>query len=229
MKIFYTKKFKEVLDKPYKQIQLGKYKLRRGDEVGFDKLTSENVTSREFLSAASPTSFQGENFYNAQFVEYSGGLQISLEIPETDASTYEISASKNDHFYQVFLFYFTDGTTHETSSSSSLAFLVFEDFKDSVFSGLQLTSRKNIITTPEFSWKCNFIFNQSEYTELLENPWGQEIADVTALEKDKKYTDDYSYVSLDSWERLWIDNVSTEEDLDWIETVYINNFGLKIY
>ena len=229
MKIFYTKKFKEVLDKPYKQIQLGKYKLRRGDEVGFDKLTSENVTSREFLSAASPTSFQGENFYNAQFVEYSGGLQISLEIPETDASIYEISASKNDHFYQVFLFYFTDVTTHETSSSSSLAFLVFEDFKDSVFSGLQLTSRKNIITTPKFSWKCNFIFNQSEYTELLENPWGQEIADVTALEKDKKYTDDYSYVSLDSWERLWIDNVSTEEELDWIETVYINNFGLKIY
>ena len=228
MKIFFTKKFREVLEKPYKQIQLGKYKLRGGEDVGFSKLTSENVTSREFLSASSPTSFGGENYYTSQLVRYNGGLQISLEIPETDASIYEVNSS-NESYYQIFLFYFTDVTKVSEASSSSLAFLIFENFDGKVFSGLDISSRRNIITTPPFNWKCNFILEQSDYTKILENEWGQELTKVTALEKDKKYTEEDEYISVDSWSKFWVDKISTEGDLDWIETVYLNNFGLKIY
>lgn len=219
MKIFYTKKFKEEISKPYRQIELGKYKLRHGEDVGFDKLTSENVTSWNFLSACSPTSFEEENYYSSQFVDYKDGLQISLEIPDSDSSLY------NTSFYQIFLFYFTIQGENE----SSLAFLVFEDFNDSKFSGFNLTSKRNIITIPELNWKCNFIFSQSEHTEILEDPWGQKLGQTTALEKDKIYTEDNEYVSVDSWRKLWVDKISTEGDTDWIETVYLNNFGLKIY
>ena len=70
---------------------------------------------------------------------------------------------------------------------------------------------------------------QSDYTKILENEWGQELTKVTALEKDKKYTEEDEYISVDSWSKFWVDKISTEGDLDWIETVYLNNFGLKIY
>ncbi len=222
MKIFFTKNFREALDKPYKQIQLGKYKLRGGTDTGFTKLTSKNVTSSDFLSTTSPTSFDEEKYYTAQLVKYNGGLQISLEIPETDNSIYEVN-EYDESYYQVLLFYYTD------ISESSLAFLIFENFEDGVFSGLNLTSRKNLITTPSFNWKCNLILNQSDITGLLEDEWGQESTNVTALEKDKKYTEEVEYVSTDSWSKLWVDSISTEGDTDWIETVYLNNFGLKIY
>lgn len=228
MKIFFTKNFREVIDKSYKQIQLGKYKIRSGTDIGFTKLTSENVTSREFLSAASPTSFGSENYYSAQIVDYMGGLQLSLEIPETDASMYEVNIY-NESYYQIFLFYFTDVTLVSEAPKSSLAFLIFENFDGKIFSGLDLSSRRNIITTPSFNWNCNFIYNQSDQTELLENEWGQDVIKVTALEKDKKYTENKEYVSTESWSKFWVDNISTEGDLDWIETVYLNNFGLKIY
>lgn len=228
MKIFFTKKFREVLEKPYKQIQLGNYKLRGGKDVGFSKLTSENVTSREFLSASSPTSFGGENYYTSQLVEYNGGLQISLEIPKTDASIYEVNSS-DESYYQIFLFYFTDVTTVSEATNSSLAFLIFENFDGTIFSGLDLSSRRNIITTPPFDRKCNFILNQLEYTEILENEWGQGLTNVTALEKDKKYTEEDEYISTQSWEKFWVDKISEEGEQDWIETVYLNNFGLKIY
>lgn len=227
MKIFFTKKFREVLDKPYKQIQLGKYKLRGGDDIGFTKLTSDNVTSRSFLSASSPTSLTGENYYTSQLVKYNEGLQISFEIPETDASMYE-NNSRNESYYQIFLFYFTD-ITAVSETSTSLAFLIFENFDGNKFSGLDLSSRRNIITTPSFDWKCNLILNQSDYTKILENEWGQELTEVTALEKDKKYTEECEYISTESWSKYWIDQLSDEGDLDWVETVYLNNFGLKIY
>ena len=225
MKIFFTKKFREVLNKPYKQIQLGKYKLRGGTNVGFSKITSENVTSRDFLSLTSPTSLNNDSFYTAQLVEYNGGLQISFEIPETDASIYEKDDSESDSYYQIFLFYFTD-VTDTVNQNTSLAFLVFEDFKNEIFSGLNLTSRRNIITTPEFDWKCNLILNQSNFTEILENPWGYNLnSSITALENKTKNT----YISTESWSKYWVSNISNEGDLDWAETVYINNFGLKIY
>ena len=222
MKIFYTKKFKEELEKPYRQLVLGKYKLRNG-EVLFDKLTSDNVTSWDFLSSCSPTSFGEERFYYSQAVKYNRGIQLSLEIPETDASVY--TKAGKDSFYQVILFYFTDTTTDK----SSLAFLVFEDFGKNGFSGLNITSRRNIITIPELSWKCSLEFYESEFTNILENPWGQGLNEMTALGKDKKYTEDYEYISVDSWKRFFIDKISSEGETDWIETVYINNFGLKIY
>ena len=68
MKIFYTNKFKEVLTKPYKQIELGKYKLRGGNNTGFNELTSDNIESRQFLSTTSPTSTgDEENYYTAYY------------------------------------------------------------------------------------------------------------------------------------------------------------------
>ena len=106
MKIFYTNKFKEVLTKPYKQIELGKYKLRGGNNTGFNELTSDNIESRQFLSTTSPTSTgDEENYYTAQIIEYNNGLQISLEVPETDHSIYINDPLTNKTYYQIFLFY----------------------------------------------------------------------------------------------------------------------------
>lgn len=225
MKIFFTKKFREVLADPHRQIELGKYKLRQGDNVGFTKITSENITSDEFLSSTSPTNFYDEqNFYDSQLVGYNGGLQISFEIPEKDASMYEENLL-NESFYQIFLFYYTD-VTLISKASTSLAFLIYENFDGNIFSGIDLTTRRNIITTPPFDWKCNLMLNQSEQTKILEDEWGHQLTKVTALGNN---TEENSYISTESWTRFWIDNISKEEDLEWLETVYLNNFGLKIY
>ena len=59
--------------------------------------------------------------------------------------------------------------------------------------------------------------------------WGQDIAGVTPLGKDKVYNKNPEYISVESWRKFWIDKVSEEGEQDWIETIYMNNFGLKIY
>ena len=223
MKIFYTNKFKEVLTKPYKQIELGKYKLRGGNNTGFNELTSDNIESRQFLSTTSPTSTgDEENYYTAQIIEYNNGLQISLEVPETDHSIYINDPLTNKTYYQIFLFYFTENKT------TSLAFILFENFNEGSFHGLEYNSNKLIITLPNFNRKCNLILDQNQLTSTLENNWGQKLDNVTSIGKDI-ISQGNKYVSVISWEKFWVENMSKENDLNWIETVFLNNFGLKIY
>lgn len=223
MKILYTKKFKEKLGQPWSNVSLGKVKLREGTGTG---LTRQDISkTMEF-----PDSFFRDKItnktYNSEMIQLpEGGIQIYLEIPEEDQSLY------GENFpYQVIMFYYTDLLT----DTESLAFVCYENIKyltseDQeisptdvvVFDSLEFTSRRNIITLPNLSWAGNIKFSQSEVTEFLESKEGN--LDV------KPYLSEDGYVSKESWKSWIVDFVSDKITTPWIETTYINKYGIKIY
>lgn len=220
MKLLYTKKFKEILSQPWKNISLGKVKLRGGTKTG---LTRKDISKVLEL----PDSFSGiestQRTYDSEMVCLpGGGIQIYLDIPREDQSFHT-----EDYYYQVIMFFYTDLLTGE----ESLAFVCYEkiDYITSdipendevIFIDLTLTSRKNIITIPSFSWSCNINFSQSEIIKYLEDPIGD-------LEV-KPFMDGTGYVSRESWKAWMVDSLSTQSLTPWIETTYLNKYGIKIY
>lgn len=223
MKILYTKKFKEALSQPWRNISLGKIKLRGGTNTG---LTRKDISKiLEF-----PESFTGtestQRTYDSEMISLpEGGIQIYIDIPKEDQSFHDES-----FYYQVIMFFFTDLLT----GIESLAFVCYGDIdylgesddispQDKViFKNLDLTSRKNIITIPSFSWVCNIEFSQSEIIEFLESPVGK-------LRVSPPYTQNDGYISKESWKSWTIDYLSGENSTPWIETTYINKYGIKIY
>lgn len=231
MKIFYTKQFKEILKKPNKRIELGDFKIRDGEGTQIDSLTSENICDGPFSDSASPT----RDFYRSQFVRYEDRFQIFLDIfggGRVDQTMYDFSED-NESFYQVLLFYYKDLTIQNGvfDNNNKLAFILFEnqtivDGKVK-FRGLRLTSTRNIITTPPINYLCEISFNQSDFTKFLEGSWGQDDTKIGAIGKEN--TSELEYVSLDSWKNFWVEEIASEGNLEWMQTVYMNNFGLKIY
>ena len=96
-------------------------------------------------------------------------------------------------------------------------------------------------TIADLKTKCEEFCNNFNHADLECNRLRSEIERADAAyaklahmyneknNSDKKYTEEDEYISVDSWSKFWVDKISTEGDLDWIETVYLNNFGLKIY
>ena len=217
MKIFYTSGFKTALSIPYNNVRLGKYKLQEGNRLDPDTTTLTTGVAEKLVASSSPTN----GYYNAQIIEVGEGLQLSLDIPESDQSLYVYGpGSDQDSLYQVILFFYEDDAKGE-----KLAFLLYDKFEDRVFTGLNLTSRKNIINIPRLDRKCNLILEQSDVTKILESDSPVEIRPVTG----KENPEDEDYYSKYSWEKYWVDSISKEHDLRWTETTFLNNFGLKIY
>lgn len=226
MKLLYTKTFKDAIKDQYRRITLGKYKLRGGFNTELSELTPEGIEAGSFSETASPT----WGYYDAEFVRYGDGLQISFDIPIMDSSLYtEI------YYYQVMLFYFTDHTKELEEPKINLAFILFKDYSlnpsssEIDFSGLELVTHRNIITIPKFSCKCNLDFYQGNFTSFLENPWGQETRDVEGVGKENYDLKKKNFASVKSWIARTEDSYSEEKNLEWLETSYINKFGLKIY
>lgn len=159
MKIFITKKFKEIINQPYNRIELSKLKLKGNAHI--DSLSSDNLNSKEFLSETSPST---TDYYEFEAVKYNNGIQIYFDIPKTDASLFE-------DYYQVILIFYTD----LIQNKNELAFIIFENFIDNTFSDLKLTP-KNIINIP-LDWKCDIKFKEDDLTKFLENKYGQIIED----------------------------------------------------
>lgn len=222
MKILYTKKFKEKLSQPWSNISLGKVKLRGGTNTG---LTRNHVSGiLDFTSTFLYDNIMNET-YNSEIIQLpEGGIQIYLSIPEENQSFHG-----EDYYYQVIMFYYTDILT----DSESLAFVCYEDIKylnegqdispeDKVeFINLKLTSRKNIITLPKFSWVGNINFSQSRVTEFLESK--EENLEVNPCLSDT------GFISKESWKAWSIESLSDNLTTPWIETTYINKYGIKIY
>lgn len=222
MKILYTKKFKETLSQPWNNISLGEIKLRRGTNTGLTKKNiSGNLLDGIGLDSFTET-FVTNRTYTPEIIRRSeGGIQICFEIPREDQNFYN---EEEEISYQTILFFYTDLLTN----SESLAFVCYgdidsrDDDSDFIkFINLNLTSRKNIITLPKFSWVCNINFSQSEVIKFLESPVGNfEVS---------PYLSEIGYTSKESWKAWMIDSISDETLTPWIETTYINKYGIKIY
>lgn len=216
MKILYTKSFKEAIDLPWKRLSLNGVKLRGGKNTG--------LTSRKDLlkSLVFPKSFLETNitsrFYDTEYIRLKKGIQLCFQVSESDNSFYN-----EDNFYQVLLFFYTDFSL--SIPVQSLAFVCYENISEEnsklTFTDLNLTTKKNIITIPDFSWKANIDFNQSDTLSFLEDSRGNLERSSVLGEKE--------YVSLDSWKSWIIDSISEPVYSPWIETMYLNKFGIKIY
>lgn len=210
MKILYTEKFKEDLGKPWKKLTLGEVKLREGTLTD-TKLTLRDIREKHEFSNSFLETATKEN-YNAEFMRYPGGIQVHLEISGSDASLYQEGS-----YYQVILFFYSDMT-----GTKSLAFILYEELEEDGFTGLKLTSGRNIITIPGFTWECSLDFNQSPVTSFLEDPLGNQ--SVHGINYSST-----GYISLESWKSWMRDKISDSGDTPWLETTYMNNYGIKIY
>ena len=219
MKILYTKKFKEILDQPWSSIYLGKVELRDGNVSGIRGRDipgpMDDKIANKFLDNNIP--------WNTDIISLpGGGIQIFFEVPKEDQSF------RNEVFrYQVIMFFFRDLLN---DSGDSLAFVCYENINEGkelgpdtpvIFTGMELTTRKNIITLPKLTWKCNINLSQTEVTKFLESPVGN-------LEVSP-FLSDSGYSSKESWKAWMVDSISERTLTPWIETTYINKYGLKIY
>lgn len=215
MNIYYTEDFKNAISKETKKIHLGKYGLRNRN-LGY--LTLEEVTA-DMEIKSSPVS----GYYNAQTVNYGdSGIQISIDVPSTDNSFYnaENGVDKNTSYYQALVFYYTDSTS-PFPDQVKIAFILYQNFNNGLFSGLNLSTLKNIITIRELpERKCDLIFEQSDLTEFLES----EFLYIPTTRTGSKS----SYVSREYVET----KLDTEYNMDsqpYFGTVRINKYGLKLY
>lgn len=214
MKVLYTKNFKEKLSQPWSNISLGKVKLREGTNTGLTKQNTEKIM--EFPDSF--FKFATRETYNSEIIELpEGGIQIFLDIPDENQSFYDESFR-----YQVLMFFYTDLLT----DTESLAFVCYENIEYSTedkvkFTGLKLTSQKNIITFPNLTWSGNINFSQSEVIKFLESKEGN--LDINP------YLSGIGFTSKDSWKAWVIDSISERTLTPWIETTYINNYGIKVY
>ncbi len=221
MKIFYTEDFKNCIKDSSKMIDLRYYGLRHGE---FNSELVDDKIDLEFKSSPS------NGFYTASGLLYGdSGIQLSIEVPETDSSFYyvESDTKEKESYYQAIIFYFTENKLDVLKP----AFIIFGDYqydpetKKGLFSGLNLTSLRNIITIKELPSRCcSFTFYQDDLVERLENK-------TLFLETNREGNDDSIYGSKIYIETK-LDLVSREDSnkkTGYFRTPRINNFGLKLY
>lgn len=229
MKIFYTDHFKEALKNETKNIYLGSYGLRHGDFK--NTLESKNLIMG---IQSSPTS----GFYTAQGLDYSdSGIQLSIDVPSNDNSFYytengvgkdtsdSSEDSKNNSYYQVIIFYYTD-LTSPVSDNIQVAFILFNDFDpdEKKFFGLNLVTRKIIITIPSLpNRRCKLTFSQSDITEFLEE---ESVSIKTLFRGGEEIFASREYIEKSLDENYRED---TNNKAKYYRTSLINKYGLNLY
>ena len=226
MKIFYTSYFKRDLANETKNLYLGYYGLRNGE---FKKeLKTENIFTNFHSSPIN-------GYYIAQGINFNEtGVQLSLNIPETDSSFYYTEHLKEERidpekdvpfqsYYQAISFYYVD-LTSPILNEIKPAFILFENFNknDLVFEDLSLLTLKNIITIPSLpDKKCNLIYSQAGLIEFFEG-------NSNFFESTKYIGSKISYGSRDFIESK-LDKDFRDLHSGYYRTSLINKYGLKLY
>lgn len=219
MKVFYTKSFRNDLKNETKNLYLSYYGLRYGE---FKK----NLDEESVLTIKQSSPIIG--YYVAQGLDFlDSGVQLSIDVPSTDNSFYyaENGVGKEMSYYQLIIFYYTD-LTSPISDNIQIAFILFENFnKENLdFEGLNLITRKNIITIPSLpDKKCALTFTQSDLTEFLE---GETLHTKTLFKGGAN-----SYAAREYVEKK-LDESYREDPggkAKYYRTSLINKYGLKLY
>ena len=185
-----------------RNIKLHQYKLL-GSILG--DLSEINI--EEITRSSSPT----VGYYEFSGILSDTNLQISLS---PDASDYSVES------YREILIYYEDTETSETG----LAFVI--DLED----GENLRRTVNIIEISEFEPSCQVSFDRSLDTTRLEGAGQGRYRNFLVLSGE----DLRAYITLESWRAYHQLNKSTDSNtsnflLDHLDTVKINEYGLKIY
>ena len=185
-----------------RNIKLYQYKLL-GDHI--DDL--ENVDVPKITRSSSPTI----GYYEFSGILSGTDLQVSLS---PDVSDYSVES------YREILVYYEDPETSEIG----LAFVI--DLEDSE----NLRRTVNILEIPDFDPSCQVSFERSLDTSRLEGAGQGRYRNFLGLSDE----DLRAYVTLESWRAYHQLNKSTDSNtsnflLDHLDTVKINEYGLKIY
>lgn len=185
-----------------RNIRLYQYKLL-GDHI----TDLESVDVPKITRSSSPTI----GYYEFSGILSGTDLQISLS---PDVSDYSVES------YREILVYYEDPETSEIG----LAFVI--DLEDSE----NLRRTVNILEIPDFDPSCQVSFERSLDTARLEGAGQGRYRNFLGLSDE----DLRAYVTLESWRAYHQLNKSTDSNtsnflLDHLDTVKINEYGLKIY
>jgi hypothetical protein len=167
----------------------------------------EGVDVPEITRSSSPT----VGYYEFSGILSGTDLQISLS---PDVSDYSVES------YREILVYYEDPET----SDIGLAFVI--DLEE----GENLRRTVNILEIPDFEPSCQVSFERSLDTARLEGAGQGRYRNFLGLSDE----DLRAYVALESWRAYHQLNKSTDSNtsnflLDHLDTVKINEYGLKIY
>jgi hypothetical protein len=185
-----------------RNIRLYQYKLL-GDHI----TDLESVNVPKITRSSSPTI----GYYEFSGILSGTDLQVSLS---PDVSDYSVES------YREILVYYEDPETSEIG----LAFVI--DLEDSE----NLRRTVNILEIPDFDPSCQVSFERSLDTARLEGAGQGRYRNFLGLSNE----DLRAYVTLESWRAYHQLNKSTDSNtsnflLDHLDTVKINEYGLKIY
>jgi hypothetical protein len=185
-----------------RNIRLYQYKL-----LGAHIDDLENIDVPEITRNSSPTI----GYYEFSGILSGTDLQVSLS---PDVSDYSVES------YREILVYYEDPETSEIG----LAFVI--DLEDSE----NLRRTVNILEIPDFEPSCQVSFERSLDTTRLEGAGQGRYRNFLGLSDE----DLRAYVTLESWRAYHQLNKSTDSNtsnflLDHLDTVKINEYGLKIY
>ena len=185
-----------------RNIRLYQYKL-----LGAHIDDLEGIDVSEITRSSSPTI----GYYEFSGILSGTDLQISLS---PDVSDYSVES------YREILVYYEDPETSEIG----LAFVI--DLEDSE----NLRRTVNILEIPDFDPSCQVSFERSLDTARLEGAGQGRYRNFLGLSDE----DLRAYVTLESWRAYHQLNKSTDSNtsnflLDHLDTVKINEYGLKIY
>lgn len=185
-----------------RNIRLYQYKL-----LGAHIDDLEGIDVPKITRSSSPTI----GYYEFSGILSGTDLQISLS---PDVSDYSVES------YREILVYYEDPETSEIG----LAFVI--DLEDSE----NLRRTVNILEIPDFEPSCQVSFERSLDTARLEGAGQGRYRNFLGLSDE----DLRAYVTLESWRAYHQLNKSTDSNtsnflLDHLDTVKINEYGLKIY
>lgn len=143
--------------------------------------------------------------YPSQYLYDRGVLQIFLDL--SDEGELRLINSPRVTFK------YTNLLTNEVGTS----FVVEENIGN-----IQLLSGKNLfeISGLENLWFANFKLNQDDQVKFLESP-GNGIG-------GSLYKDDFKFTTIKSY-YLYLQEIQSFDNLDHLQTVYYNNFGIRTY
>lgn len=206
MIILFEPSFREsYYEAPESDISLRYYKLKELGSQNIRELTSrpELMAEAGFLQRTSPTL----GYYSYSAIKDSEKLQITLSPPDSDVSV---------QLYDTVIFIYED----LVSGSTGVGFVVI--LEKSGDSPETLRRALNYIDIYGFDPKCKVTYERTLDTERLEGP-GQGQWQGMWCKGDKD-----AFITLESW-KAWNQIYRSKDELDHLDTAWINEYGLKQY
>lgn len=206
MIILFEPSFREsYYEAPESDISLRYYKLKELGSQNIRELTSrpELMAEAGFLQRTSPTL----GYYSYSAIKDSEKLQITLSPPDSDVSV---------QLYDTVIFIYED----LVSGSTGVGFVVI--LEKSGDNPETLRRALNYIDIYGFEPKCKVTYERTLDTERLEGP-GQ-----GSWQGMWSKGDNDAFITLESW-KAWNQIYRSKDELDHLDTAWINEYGLKQY